>query len=149
VVVVQQPLTRGPDVLAAVGGGGEPGVGILQDPAGAVETLQQGSPPPPSPGGAGQALLRRQGLGPLTEMLGAEQLAANRAREQIFACVRTTSEETGEEAARIQRRDSANLGMLADWSAPRSSSRGGGSSGHGTGGAAEYRTAAGALIRAV
>jgi hypothetical protein len=93
VVVVQQPLTRGADVLAAVGGGGEPRVGIFQNPAGAVEARQErGSPP--AGRRATQALLRGQGLRPLAEVLGAEQLAADRSREQIFACVRTTSEET-------------------------------------------------------
>jgi hypothetical protein len=92
VVVVQQPLTRGADVFAAVGGGGEPRVGILQNPAGAVETRQERSPPPPG-ARAGQALLRGQGLGPLAEVLGAEQLAADWTGEQIFAGVRTTSQE--------------------------------------------------------
>jgi hypothetical protein len=92
VVVVQQPLTRGADVLAAVGGGGEPRVGIRQNPAGAVETRQERCPPP-SRLRASQALLRGQGLGPLTEVLGAEQLAADGTGEEIFAGVRTTSQE--------------------------------------------------------
>jgi len=147
VVVVQQPLTRGPDVLAAVGGGGEPLVGILQNPAGAIETRQERSPPPPGTC-AGQALLRGQGLRPLTEVLGAEQLAADRPREQIFACVRATSDKTGEEAARIQRRDGVSLGVLAGGSAPWSS-QAGRSSRRGSGNSAGWNRSAGALMSTV
>jgi hypothetical protein len=121
VVVVQQPLARGTDVLAGVGRGGEPRVGIPQNPAGAVEARQERSPPPPATLGAGQALLRGQGLGPLTEVFGTQQLAADRPREQIFACLRTTRDETGEEAARIQRRDGGTLWVLAGGSAPGNS----------------------------
>jgi hypothetical protein len=147
VVVVQQPLTGGPDVLAAVGGGGEPRVGILQNSAGAVETRQERSPPPPGTRD-GQTLLRGQGLRPLTEMLGAEQLAADRAREQIFACVRTTSDETGEESARIQRRDGVSLGVLAGGSPPWSS-QAGRSPRRGSGDSAGWNRTAGALMSTV
>jgi len=147
VVVVQQPLTRGPDVLAAVGGGGEPRVGILQNSAGAVETRQERSP---APAGArdGQPLLRGQGLSPLTEVLGPEQLAADRPREQIFAGVRATSDETGEEAARIQRRDGVSLGVLAGGSASWSSRASWGSR-RGSGNSAGWNRSAGALMSTV
>jgi hypothetical protein len=147
VVVVQQPLSRGPDVLAAVGRGGEARLGILQNPAGVIETRQERRPPPAGTR-VGQALLRGQGLRPLTEMLGAEQFAADRPRERSFPCVRTTSDETGEEAVWTQERDGVNLGVRAGGSAPGNSGAGW-SSVRGSGGTAGCRRSARALMRAV
>ncbi|MFL5517933.1 MAG: hypothetical protein ACJ8DJ_17375 [Gemmatimonadales bacterium] len=147
-VVVQQPLTGRTDVPPTGGRGGEPRVGIFQNPAGAVEACQQGSPPPAGAGGAGQALLRGQGLGSLTEMFGTEQLAADRAGEEVFPPVPATSDETGEEAGRTQGRDGGSLWMLPGGSRP-GSSRAGGSSRSGSDGSAGCSKWGGALMSTV
>jgi len=113
VVVVEQPLTGGADVfgLAPIRGG-EPGVGILEDLAGAVETGEKWCLPP-SPSSGRQALTGRDLPGPLGQALGAEQLAPDRPGEPILAGIRPEQgSEEGEGAARAQR-NGGNLGWNA------------------------------------
>jgi hypothetical protein len=61
-------------------------VGVLQDPAGAVQPVEQGGPParalPPV-----QPLVPGERLRPFREMLGAEELAADGSGDQFFPCV--------------------------------------------------------------
>jgi hypothetical protein len=113
VVVVEQPFPGGTDVLALVGGGGEPGVGGLEDPPGAVEAVEEGSPPagtqPPV-----QPLLGREGVGTLGQMLGAQQLATDRPREEVLAGVGTAGYEAGDEPRRLELSDGADPGRMFD-----------------------------------
>jgi hypothetical protein len=82
VVVVEQPFARGADVEPAVGAGGEPVVGVLQDGARAGEPGEERGPP--SPPGGRQPLAGGEVLRPLGEVLGPEQLAADRAGEEVL-----------------------------------------------------------------
>jgi hypothetical protein len=75
VVVVEQPLAGGadvpdvPDVPGAVRVG-EPGVGVLEDLAGSIETPEEWGLPPGSPTDS-DALTGRDFPGPLGQALGA------------------------------------------------------------------------------
>jgi hypothetical protein len=63
-------------------------VRLLEYAPGAVEAIEERGPPP----GAFppvQPLARGEGMGPLAQMFGAEQLATDRAREQVLAGVGT------------------------------------------------------------
>ena len=109
VKVVEQPFAGGTDVHATVGGGGEPRVRLLEDAPGAVEAVEERGPPP----GAFppvQPLPRGEGLGPLAEMFGAEQLATNGAGEQVLPGVGTACDEAGGEPTRLERSDGEDLG---------------------------------------
>jgi hypothetical protein len=86
VVVVEQPFTGGAYVCGSVRRG-EPGVGFLQDLAGAVETGEKRGLPPSPPSGR-QTLTGRDLPGPLGQTLGAEQLAADRPGEPVLAGIR-------------------------------------------------------------
>jgi hypothetical protein len=98
VKVVEQPFAGGADVYAPVGGCGEPRVRLLEDAPGAVEAIEERRPPagafPPV-----QPLPRGEGVGPLAQMFGAEQLASNGAGEQILAGVGTAWDEARTEPA--------------------------------------------------
>jgi hypothetical protein len=101
VVVVEEPFTGRADIFDTVRGG-EPVVGFLEDPAGAVETPEKRCLPP-SPSSGRQALTGRDLPGPLGQTLGAEQLPADRPGEPILASVRPEQgSEEGEGAARAQ-----------------------------------------------
>jgi hypothetical protein len=109
VKVVEQPFAGGADVQAPVGGGGEPGMRLLENAPGAVEAVEQRGPaarpfPPVQP------LPRGEGLGPLAEMFGAEQLATNGAGEQILPGVGTAWDEAGGEPTRLEPSDGEDLG---------------------------------------
>jgi hypothetical protein len=81
VEVVQEPFAGRPDVDVALGRVGEPVVGLVEDPARLVKPLQQ---PVAGMGRAGrQPLVLRDRARPLGEELGAEQLAADRTREEL------------------------------------------------------------------
>ncbi len=82
VVVVEQPLARRPDVHVAVGSRREAVVGVVQDAPGLREAGQQGSLPAP-PHRRGQALRAGDGAGLLGELVGAQQLAPDGAREEL------------------------------------------------------------------
>jgi hypothetical protein len=81
VQVVEQPLAGGADVDLVVGGRRQAVVGVLDDPAGLVQPDEQAGA---ATGGLGDDALRaRQGSGAIAEVLGAEQLAADRAGEKL------------------------------------------------------------------
>jgi hypothetical protein len=102
VVVVEQPFTGRTDIFGPVRGG-EPVVGFLEDPAGAVEAREKRGLPPSPPSGR-QALTGRDFPGPLGQALGAEQLAADGPGEPILAGIRPEQgSEEGDGAARAQR----------------------------------------------
>jgi hypothetical protein len=68
-------------------------VRFLEDAPGAVEAVEERGPPP----GAFppvQPLSRGESMGPLGQMLGAEQLATDGAGEQVLAGIRTAWDET-------------------------------------------------------
>jgi len=108
VVVVQQPLAGGADVGAPIGSRGEARVRVLEDAAGAVEAGEEWGAPAGAPGD--EALPDGQILRALAQALGAQQLAADRARQEVFAGARAAREEAGEDAGRLQRRDGEGLG---------------------------------------
>jgi hypothetical protein len=88
-------------------------MGGHQDPACAVEAIEKGSPPArPLP--AVQPLAGSQALGPLGQMLGAQQLAADRPREQVFAGVGTARDEAGDEPGCLELSDGADPGRMFD-----------------------------------
>jgi len=109
VVVVQQPLAGGAYTGPAVGGGGQLVVGVLQDPAGLLQPDQQrGAPAGALP--AGEPLSGGDDLGPFGQVLGAEQLTANRAGEQVLAGIGLEERtEDGKGAARVERDGGASL----------------------------------------
>lgn len=80
-------------------------MGLFEDAAGAVEAGEErGAPTSTTPGG--QVLSGGDGLGPLGQVFGAEQLATNGAGEPVLAGVRSEQgTEEGEGATRLQRRD--------------------------------------------
>lgn len=84
----------------------------FQDPAGAVETSEKRSAPPALNRG-GEALARRDRPGALGEALGAEQLAADRASQEVFAGVGAACEETAEPAGRSDRIDGRTSGAVS------------------------------------
>jgi len=118
VEVVEQPLAGGADVGAMVRGRSQPRMGVLEDAAGAVEAGEERGAPPPARGG--DALLRGEVLRALTEVLGAQQLAADGAGEKVFAGRRAARDEIGEKAGRLQRRDGEGSGRRAGYGRPNS-----------------------------
>src|SRR4029077_11947300 len=95
VKVVQEPLARGSHVYVMVGGAGEAGVRGVQDPPRLVEASEEARSRPPA-AGSGQALPGRHRPGAIREVLGAEQLAADRTAEQLVGGVRAAGEEAGQ-----------------------------------------------------
>jgi hypothetical protein len=84
-------------------------VTVLEDVPGSVEAVEEWRPPAgafPSV----QPLPRGEGKGPLAQMLGAKQLATDRAGEQILAGVGPACDEAGSEPGRLERSDGADLG---------------------------------------
>ncbi len=113
VVVVEQPFSGGPHVRAPVGGGREPGVGAFEDSPGAVEAVEEGGPPARAPAPV-EPLAGGQSLGPLGQMLGAEQIATDRPREQVFAGVGAAGNEAGDESGRLELSDGADPWRMFD-----------------------------------
>ena len=107
VVVVEQPLAGrthvGTPSLIGVGvaRGGEPAVGVFQDAPGVVEPGEErGAPDRPLDR---QPLTGRHLLGPLGQVLGAQQLAADGAGEAILAGIRADEgHDEGEGAAELR-----------------------------------------------
>jgi hypothetical protein len=107
VIVVEQPFAGRADVGAPVGRVGETQVRALEDAASVVEPGEQRGPPPARP--PGQPLPGGQVLGPLGEMLVAQQLAADRAGEQNLAGIGAATEAAEDGAAQGQRIDGESL----------------------------------------
>jgi hypothetical protein len=101
VVVVEQPLAGGADIEAAVGGGGEPRLRIVQDAAGPVQAGEEWGAPAGGP--EGEPLALGQLLRALAQVLRAQQLAADGPGEKGLARVRAAREDTVEESGRSQR----------------------------------------------
>ena len=101
VVVVEQPLAGGADVDAAIGGGGEPGLRIVQDAAGSVQAGEERGAPAGGPDREPLAL--GQVLRALGQVLGAQQFAPDGTGEEALGRVRAAGENTGEESGRSQR----------------------------------------------
>jgi hypothetical protein len=99
VVVVEQPVPGRAEVGALVGGSGEARVGALQDAAGAFEAGEQGRAPPAAGSRRRETLAGGRDLGALGEVLGAEELAVDRAGEEVLAGIGAAAEETREGAA--------------------------------------------------
>jgi pimeloyl-ACP methyl ester carboxylesterase len=87
-------------------------VRLLEDAPGAVQAVEEGGPPPWAFPPV-QPLTRGEGLGPLTQMLGAEQLATDGTGEPILAGIGPTAcDETRGEPGRLERGDGDDLGWL-------------------------------------
>jgi mannose-6-phosphate isomerase len=110
VKVVEQPFTRRADVEVLIGGGGEPRVRLVEKAARVVEPCEQGRMTT-TPAGSRDALGRRDGTSPIGEVLGSEQLAANRARQQLFGGAPTAGEKPGKESWGSPSCDDDDLGM--------------------------------------
>jgi hypothetical protein len=83
-------------------------VRVLEDVPSAVEAVEQRGTPagafPPV-----QPLPRGEGMGPFAQMLGAEQLATDRAGEQVLAGVGTAWDEAGSDPGRLEQSDGEDL----------------------------------------
>ena len=73
-------------------------MGILEDPAGSVQSGTEGGPATGA-GSDGDALFAGEGLGAITEVLGAEQLTADGPGEQILPGIGSGWEKAGKDAA--------------------------------------------------
>ena len=93
--VVEQPFARGADVEITVGRGREACVGVVENPAGAVEPGEQGGVAPAA-GATHEPLSGRDGAGAVAEVFGAQQLAADRTGKQLLAGVTWTLKEPAE-----------------------------------------------------
>jgi hypothetical protein len=117
--VVEKPFSGRPDVDIGGGGGGEPGVGIVQNAPGVVEPGEQRPAAAPRPD-AGEALAGGDGAGAIGEVLRPEQFAADRTGQELLAGLAAVLKESGKESAWRCRRDGGNLGK---WTARASSVR--------------------------
>ena len=99
VEVVEQPLARGSDVHIAVGGGGETRVRVVQNAAGLVQPGEEAGSPPTG-AALDQTLAGRHRAGTIREVLGAQQLAADRPAEHLVRGIDATGEDAGEEGRR-------------------------------------------------
>jgi mannose-6-phosphate isomerase-like protein (cupin superfamily) len=96
VEVVEQPVARRADVDFLVGRGGQPRVGVIEDQPGAVETGEERGATAPAMVAAAEPLAGRDVPGAVDQVLDAEQLAANRAREQLVAGFAASLKEAGQ-----------------------------------------------------
>jgi hypothetical protein len=95
VKVVQQPFARGTDIHIAIRGFRQSGVRVIEDATGLDEPGQEPGPalrPPP----LHHLLRRRNRLGSLGEVLGAQQFTANRPGEQLVGNAGAARAEAGE-----------------------------------------------------
>ena len=81
VEVVEEPFAGRADV--APRGGAEPGVDLVENPAGPIQPIEERRPSPSAPRG-GESLGCRDGPGSLAEVLGPKELAADRTDEDFF-----------------------------------------------------------------
>ena len=84
VKIVEEPVPGGTDVSARGGALGQPGVGPVEQPSGAIEPLEEGGAPPPG-ADRGGPLAGRHGPGPVAEVVGAKEFAPDRADENFIA----------------------------------------------------------------
>ncbi|HUQ15710.1 MAG TPA: hypothetical protein VM094_06615 [Gemmatimonadales bacterium] len=82
---------------------------LLEDAPGAVQAVEKRGPPPGALSPV-QPLPRGEGVGPLAQMFGAEQLATDGAGEQILPGVGTAWDEAGSKPGRLERSDGETLG---------------------------------------
>ena len=97
VVVVEEPVAGRSDVRLRRRGRGQPLVRGVEDALGAFQAREQrGAVAPPA---TNQCLRSRMGPRAFREMLGAEQLTANRASERFVSVVDDGGKEPGRERA--------------------------------------------------
>ena len=108
--VVEQPLAGGTDIDLVVGGRRQAAVRVLEDPAGLVQPDEQAGAASGGPGD--DALGARQGAGSVAEVLGAEQLAADRAGEKLVGRRGGSGKQTRQ--ARRGQGDADKSGLAAD-----------------------------------
>jgi hypothetical protein len=109
-VVVQQPLAGGTYADTAVCRGVEPGIGVLQDLPVLLQSDQQWRPAWPASGR--EPLRHGHHLGPFGQVLGAEQLAPNRAGQEILSGIGPEERsEDGKGPAQIERDGGSRCGM--------------------------------------
>ncbi|MDH4349410.1 MAG: hypothetical protein OEW17_11435 [Gemmatimonadota bacterium] len=101
VVVVEQPVTGGADVVPEGAGDAETLVGCFEDLAGPGDAGEEWCAAPRAPAGD-EMLPGRNRLGSFPEVLGAKQLSPDRSRQQFLAGVRARAPEQGKEAAGIE-----------------------------------------------
>jgi len=102
-VVVQQPFAGGADAGAAVGGRGQPRVGVLQDFAGLFQPNQERGALSFAASGR-EPLLDGQAMRPFRQVLRPEQLAADRSGEDILAGIGAEKgSQDGKRATRVER----------------------------------------------
>ena len=94
--VVQQPFAGRAYVDIAIGSFCEPGVNVIQDLTGLIEPCEQSGPTRRATS-LKNLLSGRDRLGPFREMLGAQQLAADRTGEQLIGSAGTAGAEAGQE----------------------------------------------------
>jgi hypothetical protein len=105
VEVVQEPLAGRPDVQLAVGGNREARPDVGQDRTGLAESIEEpGAPPRPST--EGDPLGGRERAGPLSQVFGAKEVAAERTGEKLVRALERTAEQTLE----CRRYDHTGLG---------------------------------------
>ena len=80
---------------------------VLQNAPGPVESVQERCPAAGAPP-AIEPLLRREGVGPLGQMLGTEQLATDGPGQEVLAGVGTAGNETESQSGRLERSDGAD-----------------------------------------
>jgi hypothetical protein len=105
VEVVQQPLSGGAHIDLASGAGHEPLVGVIQDATGLIQPREE-------PGATAFGSLQRNPLpsghrpGSIGELFGTQELAPDRASEEIVGALGRELKMSGEEARQRQRRNS-------------------------------------------
>jgi hypothetical protein len=97
VEVVQQPFAGRTYVDITVAGFRQPGVNVIQDLAGLIEPRQQPGPTGGRATSRYDLLSGRDCLSPFREMLGAQQLAADRTGEQLIGSAGAAGAESGQE----------------------------------------------------
>jgi hypothetical protein len=92
VIVVEEPLSRGADIYFVGSGIRELSVRIVEQPPRVIEADQERGVRAAAPG-ARETLTGGDGAGAIGEVLGAEELTADRSGEELFACVGAALEE--------------------------------------------------------
>jgi mannose-6-phosphate isomerase-like protein (cupin superfamily) len=96
VEVVEQPVAGGSDVDVLVGRGGEPRVGVIEDQPGAVESGEQRRTAAAAVVAAAEPLAGGDLPCPIDQVFDAEELAADRTREQLLAGFAASLKEAGQ-----------------------------------------------------